>query len=289
MVVLALLASASAGAVAVAARTPLEVRRDSPPKDATRASLGATFTSAQIARHGAYRGPAYLALGLGIALGMYMKSEPKVREPAVWDRHRAAPGERKKILVVANETVAGRALRGEIVRRTKEADADVLVVCPALNSPLRYWASDEDGARTNAQDSPRSRKRVSRHAAKSVTPIRSRRWRTRSERSAPTRSSSPRTRPGAPTGSRRRSSPMRVSASTYRSRTSSWIWSRSAQKLRARSSSRWPYRSPAGPGRAFLRRSRRMRRCRRAGPRAVSGAARRSGAWAARPTASGRA
>jgi STE24 endopeptidase len=68
VVVLALLASASAGAVAVAARTPLEVRRDSPPKDATRASLGATFTSAQIARHGAYRGPAYLALGLGIAL-----------------------------------------------------------------------------------------------------------------------------------------------------------------------------------------------------------------------------
>jgi GABA permease len=82
---------------------------------------------------------------------MYMKSEPKVREPAVWDRHRAGPGERKKILVVANETVAGRALRGEIVHRTKEADADVLVVCPALNSPLRHWTSDEDGARANAQ------------------------------------------------------------------------------------------------------------------------------------------
>jgi hypothetical protein len=93
----------------------------------------------------------FLALGLGIALGMYMKSEPKVREPAVWDRHRAAPGERKKILVVANETVAGRALRGEIVHRTKEADAEVLVVCPALNSPLRHWTSDEDGARANAQ------------------------------------------------------------------------------------------------------------------------------------------
>jgi STE24 endopeptidase len=68
VVVLALLASASAGAVALASRTPLEVRRDSPPKDATRASLGATFTAAQVARHGAYRGPAYLALGLGTAL-----------------------------------------------------------------------------------------------------------------------------------------------------------------------------------------------------------------------------
>jgi STE24 endopeptidase len=68
VVALAVLASAAAGAVAMASRTPLEVRRDSPPKDAIRASLGATFTPAQIARHGAYRGPAYLALGLGIAL-----------------------------------------------------------------------------------------------------------------------------------------------------------------------------------------------------------------------------
>jgi nucleotide-binding universal stress UspA family protein len=93
----------------------------------------------------------FLALGLGISLGIYMKSEPKVREPAVWDRHRSAPGDRKRILVVANETVAGRALRGEVVRRTEEADGDVLVVSPALNSPLRYWISDEDGARANAQ------------------------------------------------------------------------------------------------------------------------------------------
>jgi hypothetical protein len=93
----------------------------------------------------------FLALGLGISLGIYMKSEPKVREPAVWDRHRSAPDDRQRILVVANETVAGRALRGEIVHRTKEADAGVLVVCPALNSPLRHWTSDEDGARANAQ------------------------------------------------------------------------------------------------------------------------------------------
>jgi hypothetical protein len=94
----------------------------------------------------------FLALGLGIGVGIYMRTEPKVPEPAVWDRHRAGSGDRKKILVVANETVAGRALRGEIVHRTEGADADILVVCPALNSPLRHWTSDEDGARANAQE-----------------------------------------------------------------------------------------------------------------------------------------
>jgi hypothetical protein len=82
----------------------------------------------------------------------YFRSDPKVVEPAVWERHRAGPGERKKILVVANETVAGRALRGKVVERATAADADVLVVCPALNSPLRHWTSDEDHARGLAQE-----------------------------------------------------------------------------------------------------------------------------------------
>ena len=36
-------------------------------------------------------------------------------------------------------------------RADGERDARVLVVCPALNSPLRHWASDEDGARHAAQ------------------------------------------------------------------------------------------------------------------------------------------
>jgi hypothetical protein len=93
----------------------------------------------------------FLALGLGVAAGIYMKSEPKVREPAVWDRRRTAADGRKKILVVANETVAGHALRGEVVHRTSGTDADVLVVCPALNSRIRHWTSDEDRAREHAQ------------------------------------------------------------------------------------------------------------------------------------------
>ena len=90
----------------------------------------------------------FLALGLGIVVGIYMKSEPKVREPAVWERGHAEG--RRQILVVANETVAGRALRDEIVHHARGQEAEVFVVSPALNSPLRFWVSDEDKARAEA-------------------------------------------------------------------------------------------------------------------------------------------
>jgi hypothetical protein len=57
----------------------------------------------------------------------------------------------RRILVIANETVGGERLRSEIHRRSEGYEEQVLVVCPALNSPLRHWASDEDGARAEAQ------------------------------------------------------------------------------------------------------------------------------------------
>ena len=56
-------------------------------------------------------------------------------------------GERR-ILVVANETVGGAELLAELTAR---AGTRVLVVCPALNSPLRHWVSDEDEARSSAK------------------------------------------------------------------------------------------------------------------------------------------
>ncbi|HYZ19711.1 MAG TPA: hypothetical protein VE615_09205 [Gaiellaceae bacterium] len=58
----------------------------------------------------------------------------------------------RRILVIANETVGGERLREEIRRRSEGYEEQVLVVCPALNSPLRHWASDEDGARAQAQE-----------------------------------------------------------------------------------------------------------------------------------------
>jgi hypothetical protein len=58
-------------------------------------------------------------------------------------------GERR-ILVIANETVGGATLRDRIRERSEGVRAEVLVVAPALNTPIRHWASDEDGARAVA-------------------------------------------------------------------------------------------------------------------------------------------
>jgi GABA permease len=63
----------------------------------------------------------------------------------------ASPPDEHRILVVANETVGGPELLTEIQARSEGRRARVLVVCPALNSPLRHWVSDEDEARAKAQ------------------------------------------------------------------------------------------------------------------------------------------
>jgi len=60
------------------------------------------------------------------------------------------PGKRR-VLVVANETVGGGELLAEVLYRAG-SKAEVLVVCPALNSPIRHWMSDEDGARNAASE-----------------------------------------------------------------------------------------------------------------------------------------
>jgi hypothetical protein len=76
-------------------------------------------------------------------------NEPALK-PAVPTRVGAE--DEHRILVIANETVGGEALRDAIERRSADHRVQVLVVCPALNSPLRHWVSDEDGARAAAQE-----------------------------------------------------------------------------------------------------------------------------------------
>ena len=70
--------------------------------------------------------------------------------PATHHVDRASVEDTWRILVVANETLQGARLHEEIVRMADGAAEDVLVVCPALNSQLRTWTSDEDGARDAA-------------------------------------------------------------------------------------------------------------------------------------------
>jgi hypothetical protein len=72
-------------------------------------------------------------------------------EPARPVTARRGAADVHRILVIANETVGGERLREEVHRRSEGKEEQVLVICPALNSPLRHWASDEDGARAEAQ------------------------------------------------------------------------------------------------------------------------------------------
>ena len=63
------------------------------------------------------------------------------------------PAGERRILVIANETLGGAPLLNELRRRHAEGvNEHVLVVVPALNSPLKHWVSDEDGAREAAQE-----------------------------------------------------------------------------------------------------------------------------------------
>jgi hypothetical protein len=76
------------------------------------------------------------------------RREPPVRTAPL---RRSAPGERR-ILVIANETVGGEKLREEIRRRAENYDERVRVICPTLLSRVRFIASDEDDARSKAQE-----------------------------------------------------------------------------------------------------------------------------------------
>jgi hypothetical protein len=59
---------------------------------------------------------------------------------------------RHRVLVVANQTVGGRALLEEIRNRTRGRESEILVVTPALTgSRAEHWASDVDRAMEEAR------------------------------------------------------------------------------------------------------------------------------------------
>jgi hypothetical protein len=97
----------------------------------------------------------WLGVAVFIALtaaGLWWVFRRTDAEPPVRQAPAPHAPEQHRVLVVANETVGGSQLLETIRARNPDRDARVLVVCPALNSPLRHWASDEDEARQKAQE-----------------------------------------------------------------------------------------------------------------------------------------
>jgi hypothetical protein len=91
-----------------------------------------------------------LAFGIAFAL-LVIRRESEPERASV--RRRKTDG-RHRILVVANETLKGTALRDEIEHRAVGEDTEVYVVSPALNTKLKHWTSD---ARMGCARSARTR------------------------------------------------------------------------------------------------------------------------------------
>jgi GABA permease len=91
-----------------------------------------------------------VAVGLLVGLFVLDRDEPKEK---MFLGQRVGDGDRRRILVLANETLGGQALRREIIHRMAGEDTEVFVMCPALDvSKIKHWVSDEDDARRQAQE-----------------------------------------------------------------------------------------------------------------------------------------
>jgi hypothetical protein len=85
------------------------------------------------------------------AIWFWMRS--RSNEPAMKASVRQVGNENeRRILVIANETVGGGALRNCIRKKSEGVQENVLVVSPSLSSPVRHWASDEGPGRAEAQE-----------------------------------------------------------------------------------------------------------------------------------------
>jgi hypothetical protein len=94
-----------------------------------------------------------LAVAGGLLFGiaftiLYLRRDEEPERATL--RRRPRDDRRRRILVVANETLSGAALRDEIERHAGREATEVFVVCPALNTKLKHWTSDDDAARAQA-------------------------------------------------------------------------------------------------------------------------------------------
>src|SRR6266566_1294202 len=84
----------------------------------------------------------FIVLSASVLFFYFRRGERRTRVLAP-TRSRTPENERR-ILVIANETVGGETLRDTIRRRSEGSRTEVLVVTPALNTPLKHWVSDDD-------------------------------------------------------------------------------------------------------------------------------------------------
>jgi hypothetical protein len=92
----------------------------------------------------------FIVLTVGVAWWWWRSRQPPAPVPA--SPVKSGPEGERRILVVANETVGGEPLLEQIQQLASQGNTRVLVVTPALNTPLRHLASDEDSARAQAQE-----------------------------------------------------------------------------------------------------------------------------------------
>ena len=120
-------------------------------QDAFRIAVGSALIAGASLLLGSLTDPVYgyALLSAGAAAGLaYIlvardsERRQRLREAAAVP-HPAAPTDRHRILVVANEALTGAELRGEIMRRV-ELWPELFVIAPALSSRSHYWASDYD-------------------------------------------------------------------------------------------------------------------------------------------------
>jgi len=122
--------------------------------EAFRFLLGAVVYFAAIAIAGVINSWAGLVVFIVLSVAViwwWWRSRPDVVPEQIASSRRSAPGE-QRILVIANETVGGSELLNRIRELGEGAETQVLVVSPALNTPLRHLASDEDPARAAARE-----------------------------------------------------------------------------------------------------------------------------------------
>jgi hypothetical protein len=96
-------------------------------------------------------GAALLAAEVGLGIGLVWRGAQGTIPQQAEISHR--DDSTYRVLVLANETVGGRALLAELQNRSKGRSSEILVVVPALTStPLEHWASDVDQALDDARE-----------------------------------------------------------------------------------------------------------------------------------------